>query len=128
MSGRAWTATTSVGDQNRCGGARSVARLEFGVAPVLVPPVHDVVHDGDVTLRRVADLAEHGVPVPSPDHCRDLPGVRGPGAGDGLTPDLKRGIAVKCVAVRIDALVLELLEDRGRRRLLPRIRRKGEQR
>src|SRR5205814_9443551 len=122
-----WAWTASVGDQNRSGGTRSVARLQFGVAPVLVPPVHDVVQDGDVTLRRVADLAKHAVPAPGLDHCCDLLGVCGLGAGDGLTPDLKRGIAVKCVAVRIDALVLEFLDDRGRRRLLPRIRRKGEQ-
>src|SRR6266536_2551186 len=100
---------------------------ELGVAAVLVPLVDDVVDDFDVALGVVGDLAEHRIPGAGLERRRDLLGVGRAGLLDRVRPLLDRRIGVECVALGIDALVLELLDHRGGGRLLARVGPEGEQ-
>src|SRR4051812_31581932 len=74
---------------------RALAGWDLVVLAVLAPLVEHVVHGGDVTLLVVADRAQHGVPLAGLDGLGDLFGVGRLGLGDGLRPDLHRGVGVE---------------------------------
>src|SRR5262249_17225132 len=121
--------TGRAADAARRNGASAPPRLavDLVVVAVLVPAVNGPAAPRDVALLVIRDRAEHSIPAAAADGGGDLLRVSGAGLGGGLRPYLKGGVCVEHVAFGIDALVLELLHDRGSRGTLARIRWEGDQ-
>src|ERR1700751_2000530 len=100
----------------------------LGIAALVIPLVDDKIELLDVALAVVSDLADHGVPGAGLDGVHHLLRIRGSSLGGGLRPDLHGRIGIERVALGIDVLGLELLDDRGRGRLLARVGTEGEER
>ena len=108
--------------------ASASSRLgDFLVIAVLVPAVDGPAASGDIAFLVEGDRTEHRVPGAGAHDRRDLLSIKRAGLGGGLRPDLKGGVGVEDITLRIDALVLELLDDGCGGGALARIGREGEQ-
>src|SRR5262249_5974250 len=108
-------------------GGSGALRIELGVVALVVPLVDDIVDLLDVAFAVIFQLAEHGVPRAGLDRLHHLLRIGCAGLLDGLRPALESGIGVERIAFGIDALGLELVDDRLGGRLLARVGTEGEQ-
>src|SRR5450755_117417 len=102
--------------------------VDLRVTALGVPFVDDIVELLDVALGIELQCADHGIPGAGLDGVHHLLRIGGLGLCHGLRPDLHCGVGVERIALGVDVLRLELLDNRLGGRLVARIGTEGEQR
>src|SRR3979409_1950966 len=104
-------ANRGVGCRNRIYEALRPLRIDLGVVALGVPFVDNIVDLLDVALGIELHLANHRIPRAAFDRIHDFLRIGCAGLRHRLRPDLHRGICVERVALWIDTLGLETLDD-----------------